>query len=468
MGTRFDTSWVPDLDAAPGPKYRVLSVAIEDAIRSGALASGAKLPPVRELAWEIGVTPGTVARAYREATEAGALRATVGQGTFVRERRETGTFIPLHPLTNQAAEGQVDLRNSRSPMVGQEEVISDIIRRVIARGSVVLDDYTRATNDEATRKALALWLTEGGVDAAPEEIVPTYGAQQAVLVAMMAVTSGPHPVILVSDLIYPGFQQAAKLAGVQLYPIRSDEQGLCLDALAEACRTARPQAMLVTPNLHNPTLVTMPEKRRAAIAELARAHDLQIIEDDVYGWLMSSRPRSFPSYAPERTWYATSLSKCIAAGLRFGCLVTPPGRGAVGQGIIQAMNYRVSSLIGQTVAELILSGTADDIRATARQHLDARAALLRRHLAPWGVRTAEGANFAWMSLPEGWHLAAFDRACAEAGVRIATAGAYVLPGADVPNKVRIALGMGLSDAVFADCLTRIARILAHPPVELMA
>ncbi|WP_185803024.1 PLP-dependent aminotransferase family protein [Pontivivens nitratireducens] len=468
MGTRFDTSWVPDLANSVAPKYRTLSVAIEDAIRSGALASGAKLPPVRELAWEIGVTPGTVARAYREATEAGALRATVGQGTFVRDRRETGTFIPLHPLTNQTLEGQIDLRNSRSPMVGQEHLINEAIKRVMQRGSVVLDDYTRATNDLSTRKALAGWLAEGGVVADKDAIVPTYGAQQAVLVAMMAVTSGPHPVILVSDLIYPGFQQAAKLAGVTLYPIQSDEHGLQIDALTEACRTARPQAMLVTPNLHNPTLVTMPENRRIQIAELARAHDVQIIEDDVYGWLMESRPPSFPALAPERTWYATSLSKCVAAGLRFGCLVTPPGRGAIGQGIIQAMNYRVSSLIGQTVAELIESGTADEIRINARKHLEERAALLRSYLAPWGVHTAIGANFAWLPLPEGWHLAAFDRACAEAGVRIATAGAYVLPGADVPNKIRIALGMGLSDETFADCLSRISRILAHPPVELMA
>ncbi|WP_316012945.1 PLP-dependent aminotransferase family protein [Roseobacter sp. HKCCA0434] len=468
MGTRFDTSWVPDLEAQPAPKYRALAVGIEDAIRAGALAPGAKLPPVRELAWAIGVTPGTVARAYREATDAGALRATVGQGTFVRDHRETGTIIPLHPLTNQAAEGQIDLRNSRSPMVGQETLINAAIERVLSRGSHVLDDYTRATNDLSTREALSDWLATGGVPSEVASIIPTYGTQQAVLVAMLACCSGPNAVLLVSDLVYPGFMQAAKLAGVQLYPIQQDEEGLCLDALEAACRQARPQAILVTPNLHNPTLITMTDERRARIAELARSHDVQIIEDDVYGWLLDERLPSFPSYAPERTWYATSLSKCVAAGLRFGCLVTPPGRGAVGQGIIQAMNYRVSSLIGQTAVELIRSGIVADIQMRARDNLEERAELTRKHLGHWGIRTAQGANFAWMCLPAGWHLAAFDRACAEAGVRIATAGAYVLPGADVPNKIRIALGMGLSDAVFVDCLQRIDRILAHPPTELMA
>ncbi len=468
MGTRFDTSWVPDLDDGAGPKYRMLAGAIDDAIRTGALAPGAKLPPVRELAWEIGVTPGTVARAYREATDAGALRANVGQGTFVRERRQTGTFVPLHPLTSHAQEGQIDLRNSRSPIVGQEALINVAIERVLARGSHVLDDYTRATNDLSARDALHGWLASGGVETEVDAIVPTYGTQQAVLVAMMAVTSGHDPVVLVSDLVYAGFQQAAKLARVTLYPVRSDTNGLDPQALEEACRIARPQAMLVSANLHNPTLVTMPRERRAEIAEVARTHDLQIIEDDVYGWLLEERLPSFPTFAPERTWYATSLSKCVAAGLRFGCLVTPPGRGAIGQGIVQAMNYRVSSLIGQTVVELIQSGEADRIRDMARRHLAERAALTQRVLGRWGIVTAPGANFAWLDLPHGWHLAAFDRACVDAGILIATAGTYVLPGSDVPNKIRISLGMGYEAPVFQRCLEQIDRILASPPVELMA
>ena len=467
MGTRFDTSWVPELTSQPGPKYRALAGAIDDAIRTGALAPGVKLPPVREMAWEIGVTPGTVARAYREATDAGALRANVGQGTFVRDRRETGRLIPLHPLTFQAGQDEIDLRNSRSPMIGQEGIIEAAILRAMSSGATVLDDYTRAANDLSVREAMSDWLHAGGVPGAASDVIPTYGTQQAVLIAMMASLSGQHPVMLVSELVYPGFQQAAKLAGVELYPVASDEDGLNPVAIEEACRIARPQAILVTANLHNPTLITMSEARRQAIADIARTHDLQIVEDDVYGWLMEKRPPSFPSFCPERTWYATSLSKCVAAGLRFGVLVTPPGRGMVGQGIVQAMNYRVSSLIGQSVTQLITTGEADEIRELASAHLDERIALTRKWLGRWGIRTAKGANFCWLELPEDWHVASFDRACRDQHIRIATAGAYVLPGRDVPNKVRIALGMGMSDEIYEDCLRRIDGVLAQPPVEML-
>ena len=78
----MDTIWRPDLGQG-GPKYLALAQELRSAIRSGTLAEGAKLPPVRDLAWDIKVTPGTVARAYQIVTHEGLLQATVGRGTFV-------------------------------------------------------------------------------------------------------------------------------------------------------------------------------------------------------------------------------------------------------------------------------------------------------------------------------------------------------------------------------------------------
>ncbi|MGB3147119.1 MAG: winged helix-turn-helix domain-containing protein, partial [Paracoccaceae bacterium] len=75
--------WSPDLEMYEGPKYLALSHALRSAIRSGELAAGTKLPPVRQLAWKLSVTPGTVARAYQIVTSDGLLEATIGRGTFV-------------------------------------------------------------------------------------------------------------------------------------------------------------------------------------------------------------------------------------------------------------------------------------------------------------------------------------------------------------------------------------------------
>ena len=77
------TIWQPDQIDGPGPKYKAVVTMIRNAISNGALSAGEKLPPVRELAWKLGVTPGTVARAYTMLTESGTLQAEVGRGTFV-------------------------------------------------------------------------------------------------------------------------------------------------------------------------------------------------------------------------------------------------------------------------------------------------------------------------------------------------------------------------------------------------
>ncbi len=82
-----DTIWLPELDRFEGPKYLALTHALRDAVRSGALGKGDRLPPVRDLAWRLGMTPGTVARAYQIVTQEGLLEAVVGRGTFVAATR---------------------------------------------------------------------------------------------------------------------------------------------------------------------------------------------------------------------------------------------------------------------------------------------------------------------------------------------------------------------------------------------
>ena len=115
------TIWKPDLTAYPGPKYLALSRALREAIRSGELAEGAQLPTVRDLAWALGVTPGTVSRAYALATQEGLLAATVGRGTFVAARAPR--LGPTQPLLLEREpdqiNGRIDLRAPRLPDVGQ-------------------------------------------------------------------------------------------------------------------------------------------------------------------------------------------------------------------------------------------------------------------------------------------------------------------------------------------------------------
>lgn len=79
------TIWLPERITTKGPKYKAVVALIQNQIAEGGLEVGIKLPPVRDMAWQLQITPGTVARAYTILTDEGVLRAEVGRGTFVAE-----------------------------------------------------------------------------------------------------------------------------------------------------------------------------------------------------------------------------------------------------------------------------------------------------------------------------------------------------------------------------------------------
>ena len=106
------TIWVPDISKAEGPIYLAIADAIELDIKTGALARGDRLPPQRELAYRLGITLGTVTRAYREAERRRLLRGETGRGTYVAP--ETQAVSPLIPLED--GDGGLDLgRNFAYP-----------------------------------------------------------------------------------------------------------------------------------------------------------------------------------------------------------------------------------------------------------------------------------------------------------------------------------------------------------------
>ena len=145
-----DTIWPPDFAEATESKYIVLIQSMRTAIRSGVLDQGYKMPPVRELAWQLGITPGTVARAYKMAAEEGLVETAVGRGTFVSGGmvKDEPTPPPLiHPL---AAEG-VDFRAIRVPNSGQDAVIRRIMAGMAERGTSDMIDYPTPETDYEAR-----------------------------------------------------------------------------------------------------------------------------------------------------------------------------------------------------------------------------------------------------------------------------------------------------------------------------
>ncbi|MEH6772863.1 MAG: PLP-dependent aminotransferase family protein [Cereibacter changlensis] len=463
-----DTIWQPDLAQFPGPKYLALTRALREAIRSGRLAPGAQLPTVRELAWQIGATPGTVSRAYQLATQEGLLAATVGRGTFVaasapRLGPTQSLFTERDP---QGVSSLVDMRAPHLPDVGQSEAFAGAMRRVANQIGPDYVEYSSQRREAALRAAMVGWLSDRVLGSfGPDDIALTHGGQNAIGLVMLCCLRGDRPVVLTEDLAYPGFRHAARLARAEVVGVELDQHGLRPDALEAACRRHGPQILCLTTEAQNPTTVRMPEARRAEIAEIARRHELQIIEDDCYSIAESTWP-AIRALAPERTWYVGSLSKSISAALRFGYIVCPAGMGRAGRLTAQHSFFALARPVSDMVLDLLTSGVAAELRRRVQAEYADRLQAIVNALGAYDLSWQPGLPFVWLRLPSGWRVSTFTRMAETEGVLVRSADEYALVHGRSPNAIRLAIAGGLPRLQLDQSLRVLADLLARPPAEL--
>lgn len=466
-----DTIWLPELSAHEGPKYLALTRALREAIRLGDLAQGAQLPTVRDLAWHLKVTPGTVARAYQLATQEGMLAATVGRGTFVAAT--TPRLGPSQPLyierdPTNAARGIVDLRAPILPDVGQGAAFASALRDMADAVSFEWIDYPTQTAERPLREAVVDWVSDrtlGPISA--EDIALTNGGQNAISLIFLCCLRGDRPVVLTEELAYPGFRHAARLARAEVIAVEIDEHGMVPAALEAACRRHGAQVLCLTPEAQNPTTVRMPPERRAAIVEIARRYDVQIIEDDCYSLAQSDWP-AMRALAPERTWHVGSLSKTVSAALRFGYIVCPTGMGHTGRLTAQHSFFALPLPVTELALRLFQSGDGARLRAGVQADAEARLQMTVAALADFDLRWQPGLRYVFLALPSGWRSSTFVRMAEVEGVMVRSADEYALVTGRAPNAVRLALTGAVSRDSFSAALSRLVALLQRPPAELIA
>ncbi len=465
-------AWQPDLSRFDGPKYLALCHALRDAVRGGALPEGTKLPPVRDLAWRLSVTPGTVARAYQIVTQEGLLEATVGRGTFVASRQpQLGPTQPIHieleaDRTDTIRQSVIDLRSPQLPDVGQREVFAAIYAQMATRIGEEHLDYPGLRRDEPLRRAYADWLGHETLGAfGADDMALTLGGQNAVGIVLHCCLRGERPTVLCEELAYAGFRRSARLHRAEVAPVALDDEGMLPEALDAACRRHGGRIVFVTPDAQNPTAAAMSLERRIGIVRVARAHDLQIIEDNCYSVFTAQGP-SLRALAPERTWHITSVSKSISAGLRFGAVICPPGLGEAARLAVQHSYFGLPRPVSDIALALFRSGEATRLRDRVHAAFDRRLELALNILGRHDMRWQKGLSFIWLPMPRGWRASSFARRAESLGVLIRSADEYALTDGRAPNAVRIALAGAIPEVQFVEAVTKLAQLLDSPPDDL--
>ena len=450
------TNWQPDLSNRKGPKYRAIASAIAADVADGRLAPGEKLPPLRDLAWKLGVTVGTVSRGYAEAERNGLVKGAVGSGTYVLRPG----LRQVYPTLVEPGSDIIDMAMAAPPPGVEGGHFAAALRRIADDpGSAAL--LGPPSGSSRYRAAGAAWLARTGIEMPPERIVMTAGAQHGIAVTFAALAQ-PGDRIATECLTYNGVKAVAAMLGIKLEGLAMDGDGLLPDAFEDACKRGTLRALYCIPGGHNPTTATMPQARREAIAAIALRHGVTIIEDDIFTPLLPSRPAPLSPMVGDLGVCITSLSKAVAPGLRIGYVAGPASmvdRLRVG---VRSTCWAATPVTVEIATQWIEDGTVDTILRSRVAESRARLEIVRDILDGHTFDAVPGHVYAWLHLPEPWRANDFMAEAARRKVRITSSEAFAVGRADPPHAVRICYGLPETREKMAAGLKTLADMLAAP------
>jgi DNA-binding transcriptional MocR family regulator len=218
------------------------------------------------------------------------------------------------------------------------------------------------------REIIARYLTGNRFAPDAENVLIVSGAQHGLAVTVMGLLR-PGDVVAVDALTYSGFKALAALYHLELAAIPCRADGPDLQALHAVPAAARTGGVYHADAAQSAGLGAQ-RRQRQALADLARQHDLLIIEDAAYASLIRQPPPPVASYAPESTVYITGFSKNVATGLRVGTVVCPSRYRPEIERAIRATTWNTPSLVSSLICAWIEDGTVARFEAQKRQ--DAR------------------------------------------------------------------------------------------------
>jgi len=445
------------------PKYQSVAEDLAQAIVNGQLPVGEKLPPQRSLAHRLGVTTGTISRAYAILERQGLAIARVGDGTYVRAPETVdGSAEP------EVGQVPIDLAHNVAMFGDETLALTQAFESLAQDGNLLRQvlSYQSETGMRRHREAGAQWLRRFGTSGAWNRVMVTHGAQHG-LACVLRTVARPGDALLTETLSYPGLQALARSMRLQLIGIETDAQGMVPAALERAAKTFDTTFVYCAPSLHNPTSATMPLDRREAIAQVARNHGLYIIEDSVHAAMQAHPLPALSTWLPEQSFLLSSFSKVLAPGLRVGYVEAAPQWLSKFAASMRADSWMVAPLLPEIATRWLESGAMERLIAQQRAMTAERLSSAHRLLAGLDYKSDVEYPLIWLPLPEPWRAGQFAAALRQAGVLVRTADHFAVGRSPAPHAIRISLNSAASVAQLEEGLVILRALLDSPPSMAM-
>jgi len=438
-----------DLPGSSKHVRRDLETALRDAVRTGRLGPGTRLPSSRALAADLGLARNTVAEVYTQLVAEGWLTARTGSGTSVAER-PAAQPAPDPLARPQTAAPRYDLRPGvpdLSAFPGGAWLAT--ARKVLATAPRSLLDYPDRRGLPELRTMLAGYLARArGVVTDPGHIVVCAGFAHGLAVSCAALRSAGAATLAVESYGHQAHRDLAQGQGLNLRPLPVDGRGAVIGALDGA------DAALLTPAHQFPLGVTLHPQRRRDAARWGGV----VIEDDYDGEFRYDRQPvgALQALAPDHVIYAGTASKSLIPALRLGWLVVPP---RLLDAVTAQLTAGPSGLDQLILAEFIASGGYDrQIRRTRLAYRRRRdrltAALHPRHIT--GI--AAGLH-AVLDLPGPQAERELINSAAEHGLALQGLASFRAPGAAI-DRAGLVIGYARPpDHAYTTALARLCAAL---------
>jgi len=406
-------------------RYEQVAEKILSLIRNGILKEGDKIPSMRQLSSELGVSVNTVKEAYWTLEKQNHIEAVPQSGFYVKKREKHHESMAFDPLLidpnsglcqiygafqysgNYTPELNLGISNIH-PDFWPVEKLGKYMQEALRYHNHESFSYMMSPGYPELRNQIARLSLSGGMDLNPEEIIVTNGCHEAIFLALMTVCKPGDTVIFESPLYFSSLQLLQRL-NLKLIEIPSSgNEGINLDTLKFILENHTVKAMFSIPNFNNPLGFVMPDKKKMEMVKILDSHKVTLIEDDIYGELyFETRPSTCKGYDKTgNVIHCSSITKTVSPGLRIGWIV--PGEKYFDQicSLKTLLNISTGAINQIAAARFLKEGGYDHHMRKLREPLklqvkEVRECILENFPEGTTVTDPGGGSLLWVTLPEG-------------------------------------------------------------------